>query len=84
MRRHLTNTPIGDHVTKRQRYGLVLEDDPSGTNPLEMQTRLLKFLQSVVDQPALMQCGLAYPERFVVHHNGTSWVLQAEAVVDEP
>jgi hypothetical protein len=84
MKRTLTNTSIGDHVTTRKRYLLVLEDDPSGNTPGQRQASMFRFLQTLCDTQTLMMCGLVYPERFAVFHNGESWVLQAEAEVEEP
>lgn len=84
MRRSLTDVEIGDDLVRRKRYRLVINDDPSGPDRLDIQRRMLPFIQSILDQPTLLQCGMAYPERFAVFHNGTNFVLSAEAEVDQP
>jgi hypothetical protein len=77
MKRLLTEVNVGDHHTKLKRYSLVLEDELSDRD-------LRVFLQSLVDTPTLMLCGLAYPKQLAIHHNGTSWVLQAQAEHEQP
>lgn len=84
MRRTLTSTDIGDHVTKRKRFGLVLEGDPCGESMVEKSRGLMEFLQAIVWQPALILCGLTYPDKLAVLHNGTGFVLHAEVEADEP
>lgn len=83
MKRTYTSTPIGDHVTSRKRHRILVEDDPSGPSPADKQAALIKFLQALVDQPLLLQCGYAYPTSLGLAHNESAWVLVAEAVADE-
>jgi hypothetical protein len=84
VKRTLTEVPIGDHVEKKRRYRLVVEDDPSGPDEREVQDRMLRFMQELLDQPRLLSCGLALPKSFVVAHDGERWSFRAEAVVDQP
>lgn len=84
MRRSVTSVDIGDHLTKQKRHRVVIEDGPSGPDKPSMQARQLRFMQELLDQPSLMYCGLAMPEKFMVYHSGACWVFQAEAVVEQP
>lgn len=84
MKRSLTDVDIGDHNIRRKRYRLVINDDPSGPDRQEIQRRMFQFIQAILDQPSLLQCGMAYPERFAIFHNGTNFVLSAEAEVEQP
>lgn len=80
MKRSVSTVDIGDDVNKQKRHRVLIEDVASGPDKGSIQTRILPFLQQLIDQPALMYCGLSMPEKFMVFHNGTNWVFQAEAV----
>jgi hypothetical protein len=69
---------VGDRLV---RYALRITDDPSAPNTHESAARLRQLLQDLVEQPALLMCGPATPSHLRVHHNGTAWVLDAEADV---
>lgn len=84
MNRTLTDVAIGDHNDKKKRFRLVIEDDPSGPDEGQIQDRMLRFMQELLDQPRLLACGLAMPRAFVVTHNGERWLFQAEAEVNQP
>lgn len=84
MQRILTDVDIGDHQTRRKRYRLVINDDPSGPDRQSIQMQLFRFMQALVDQPNLLQCGMGYPDKFAIHHNGNNFVLQTEVEVDQP
>jgi hypothetical protein len=84
MNRNVTEVNIGDHNTKRKRYRLIIQDDPSGPALADIQRRQHAFLQMLVDTPTLLSCGPAFAERLMIFHDGERWSLQAEAEADVP
>jgi hypothetical protein len=82
MKRSLTEISIGDHVNPRTRYRLRIEDLPSGKGSMQSRVRLGTLFQTIADQPSLLNCGPATPEKITIHHDGNTWVVEAEAVED--
>lgn len=80
MRKTLTAVPIGDHVKGRTRHAVRLEDEVEvESGSVQARTRMYVMLQELVDQPALLACGPAYPEDIRMHHDGQRWVIEAMA-----
>lgn len=79
MTREVTAVDVGDHFGRRKRYLLRIVDSPTEPGSNEMRDRMLPFVQEVVDNPRLLECGTAFPDHFVVSHDGTAWTLSAEA-----
>jgi hypothetical protein len=80
MRRVATAVPIGNEYKGRTRYNLRLEDEPDCEQGSALALmRFFALIQAVVDQPALLKCGLNWPEKMSISHNGDCWVLEAMA-----
>jgi hypothetical protein len=69
-------TRTGDLSTK---YRLKIVDDPSSPGTHEAEQRLISLLRDLADQPTLLMCGPEWPQKVSFYHNGTAWVLEAEA-----
>lgn len=79
MNRVVKSIPMGDGQT---RWRLLLEDDfPASTGPDTDDERLMRFMRTIADQPALLQCGPVYPKSFFIQHSGIHWALTADVVV---
>jgi hypothetical protein len=81
VKRSVTVVQIGDPTSPKTRHRLRIDDEPSVQGSQEARVRLVGLIQAVADQPALLSCGVAYPERISITHNGSNWVLEGEAVV---
>jgi uncharacterized protein YciI len=84
MNRDLSSVDIGDHNTKRKRFFLVVQDDPSGPAQADIIRRQHDFLRMLVDTPQLLTCGPAFAERLTIYHDGERWTLRAEAEANVP
>ncbi len=76
---HATKT--GDNTL---RVRLRIEDVPSMGDSSIAHERQRALLQSLLDQPALMNCGSVPFQKMRMFHSGTAWVIEAEAEVFEP
>jgi hypothetical protein len=77
MQRFPSEARIGD---AQVRYRTRLEDDPSVIGSWEARNRLLSLFQTILHSPDLINCGLNFPHRISINHNGTAWVIEAEAI----
>jgi hypothetical protein len=84
MTRNLSSIDIGDHITKRKRFLLVIQDNLSGPEQADIIRRQHEFLRMLVDTPQLLSCGPAFAERLTIFHDGQCWTLRAEAEANVP
>jgi hypothetical protein len=82
MRKDVEHKPVrlGD---KRVRHSFRLYHDPSSAEEGTKDRALHKLLQEFVDQPMLLRCGPGYPDKLAIHHDGTCWIVYAEAEAEE-
>lgn len=68
----------------RVRYKIRLTHDecPKGTH--EAMVRQFLFVQWLANNYDLLSCGPSRFETLKVYHDGSSWIAEAEAEVDEP
>lgn len=71
---------IGD---KHYRYSFRLYHDPSSVETGDVDRALHNLLHEFVDQPALLRCGPGYPQKLAIYHDGSRWVVAAEAEGEE-
>lgn len=81
----MLKTPSQTRVSETQiRYRTRIEDTIESRPGTSDARRRLHFLfQTFADSPDLLNCGPAVPERLSITHSGRSWVVEAEAIVDE-
>lgn len=70
---------IGENLA---RYTFRVYDDASDPAVDNLGIRLVRFMQEFVDQPALLRCGPVFAQKIAITHDGTRWVMAAEAVAD--
>jgi hypothetical protein len=68
---------------KTTRHSFRLYHDPSSLEDGTKSVALVALLREFVDQPALLRCGPVFPEKMAFHHDGTRWVVIAEAEAEE-
>lgn len=73
----LVRIPINDGMT---RYRLTYESNPCQPQDVSGRVEQMSMLQSLVDQPQLTYCGPVPFDSMKVFHNGSSWVVELEAV----
>lgn len=66
------------------RYVNVLEDDPAPEEGPEARAAQFRFLSQVMQQPDITLCGPVTFQKLKMYHNGSAWVIEMEAVVEEP
>jgi uncharacterized protein YciI len=64
---------------KRFRHSFRLYHDPSSADDGTKDRALHRLLQEFVDQPALLRCGPGFPEKMAIYHDGSRWIVAAEA-----
>jgi hypothetical protein len=79
MKRVVKAVPIGDGWI---RFRLNLEDDPSTSETAG--NALIRFIQTIAQQPLLLRCGPGYFTEAKLSHGGSGWSLRAEAVAKDP
>jgi hypothetical protein len=79
MNRKVAETRIGEKLV---RYRTRIEDDPS-TPGWEQRQALYRLLGTLIQTPDLLNCGLNAPAKLSIYHSGQSWVVEAEATVEE-
>jgi hypothetical protein len=67
---------IGD---KKTRHSFRLYYDPSSVETGDKAKSLVKLLQEFGDNPSLLLCGPSYPEKMAIYHDGSRWIVAAEA-----
>jgi len=81
MKKTISNVKIdNDKVRSRVR---IEDDECLATSPL-FRMGAYRLLQTIVDKPELTFCLLSPFERLSVYHNGKSWVVDAEAILEVP
>jgi hypothetical protein len=80
MRRSVSEARIGEHLV---RHRTRIEDGPSQANSWEARKALYRLLAVLVETPDLINCGYATPQKMNVYHSGQSWIVEAEATVEE-
>lgn len=68
---------------KRTRYTFKLVDHPSEKGTVESRTSFNRFLQDLIETPALLQCGPTFAQEMVIAHDGNQWVLAGKAEADD-
>jgi hypothetical protein len=76
-RSNLIRIPLNDLQT---RYKLHYESDPCEPNSVAGRNTQMDMLQALANQPQLCYCGPLLFDVLKVHHNGTFWVVEMEAV----
>lgn len=79
MKRFVTETPVGEN---RIRYRTRIEDEESAQGSQEARIRQYHFMLELVNNWALLYCGLETFQEIKIYHSGTCWVAEAEATVD--
>jgi hypothetical protein len=79
MNRKVAETRVGEKLV---RYRTRIEDDPSSTG-WEQRQALYRLLGTLTQVPDLLNCGLSAPQKISIYHSGLSWVVEAEATVEE-
>lgn len=64
---------------KHHRYTLKIFDNPTEPGTPDYHRRRIEFMREFVEQPALLQVGPTYAQKMTIWHDGTRWVLSAEA-----
>ena len=80
MKRYQTATKVGEN---KMRYRTRIEDEPSPEGSQEARIRAHTFMRQLVENWALLNCGLEVPQEVKLYHTGNNWVVEAEAIVDE-
>jgi hypothetical protein len=79
--RKTTNVDIGNgKVRARTR----IEGDACEQGTFEARHSQYTLLSAIGATPDLTACALVAFEKLTMYHNGTSWVVEAEAIVDDP
>lgn len=75
MQRSVSEVDIGDSVRYRTRLEY----------PQERGDRqaLIALLSSLSSSPDLISCGFFPPQKLVITHTGTGWVVEAEALISK-
>jgi len=68
---------------KRTRYTFKLIDVPSEKGTVEARQSFNRFLQEIIETPALLQCGPTFAQELVIAHDGRQWVLAGKAEADD-
>ncbi len=79
MNRTLTSVKLDD---KSVRHRVRIESDPCETPLLKKQHQLM-LLDNFATNPSLTDCGPVPFQKMVMQHNGTLWVVELEATVQE-
>jgi hypothetical protein len=57
------------------------EDINTASGTVECRVRQVKFLQELLDNPALLLCDLTPFQQMNMKHDGNRWIIQIEASV---
>lgn len=66
------------------RYAVTVTGDPCVAGTVESAIRQADMMRMLADQPATTYCGPARWQRLAVCHDGTRWMVEASAIVEEP
>jgi hypothetical protein len=80
MRRSTHTTPL-DSVNDRVVVKYESREAPKGTSLYRAVQR--EILQTLLDGPGLLDCGLQPFEKLKVFHNGTAWIVELEATTSK-
>jgi len=77
MKRSITKSRLNDveHL-----YRVVLESDECDATSMEGRRQQRELLRIVVDNPGMMECGVAFFQKLKMSHNGSAWIIEMEAV----
>lgn len=78
--RSISSRRIGERLV---RWTTKIVDDPSEEGSDLSGVQLRRLFQDLAESPALLMCGSELCEKLTITHNGTSWVLEAQADVCE-
>lgn len=73
--------PVG---TMQTRYLVTLIDDPVTQGDIEKRLRQREFIRTLYENAELMNCGPALFQKMRMFFSGSEWVIELEALVDEP
>jgi hypothetical protein len=79
MQRIVTSTKLDE---RRTRWRIRIESDPCESDMKEPVKQML--LRNFADNPHLLHCGMEPFEQMRMHHNGSMWIVEAEATVENP
>lgn len=65
------------------RYLVRLEGEDNAMGSADCWNEQQVMLRAIVDSPDLLFCGPSRPQMIRMSHNGTTWIIEAEALVQE-
>jgi hypothetical protein len=74
-----TRTPLQDD---KVRFRVVLEGEAYTKGSQESRVDQFRLLKMIAEDPSLTACGMGDFHKLTMTHNGTRWIVEAEAVVD--
>ena len=77
MKRNFYRTPV-DGVNYR--YRVTFESDPAPVGTPDYRVVQRALLQSLLDNPGLLDCGMNPFQTLKMTHNGETWTVEIEAV----
>lgn len=82
MRKSLKRIPVGE---RRTRYIVTYfgETVDLELGDLDVHHKQVLMLRTLADQPELLVCGAARFQKMAMNFNGSEWVVEMQAVVDE-
>jgi hypothetical protein len=81
VKRTTSSVPIG---TTQKRNKTKIESDECVVGTQEARFAQFDLLQRLAEQPDLSSCGGVDFQKISMYHNGKSWIVECEAVVDGP
>lgn len=81
IRRLTTRVNVDD---THAQFRVHLETDDCPPRGPEGTARFFHILRTMVDNPAMTQCGPSWPDTVTVRHDGTRWVADLQADVQVP
>jgi hypothetical protein len=79
MHRTSSRIPIQDD---KIRYRVTIEGEEFSRGTQESRIEQFRLLMAIAEDPGLTACGMGDFHKLTMLHNGTRWVIEAEAIVD--
>ena len=77
MERHLKTIELG----KETLYRLTLESEPCVLGTQKCRFVQFELLRYIAEDPAVTACGTSDFHRMTMKHDGSHWIVEAEAIV---
>lgn len=81
MERQVRTSPLGPG---KLRYRVVVTGEPCAPQTHESRRHLQIFLDWILSNQPLLDCGYDPPQVIKITHNGKSWQAESEAEVTDP